>query len=93
MPLPTYLQLERIEKSLRMPLDDIGDDVHALVRCLLDHVVAALVRDPEIAKTFRPHDLRVVVADAHFECVDEIIRHGFLSDNPKKGEPGPQEAR
>jgi hypothetical protein len=74
----TYLQLERVEELLHLDLDAIDESVEALLRCIRTHIVEALIADPEIAKTgLSRHDLKVVVADAHYACVDEIIRHGF----------------
>jgi hypothetical protein len=53
---------------------EIPDSVHALVRDILDRVVEALIREPDIAQTgLRRHDLRVVVAAAHFACADLIL--------------------
>ena len=74
----SYLQLEQIEWLLRKDIAELDDNVHVLVRCILDHAVDALIKDPDIIKTgLRERDLRVLLADAHFLCVDEIIRHGF----------------
>jgi hypothetical protein len=82
----TYLQLERIERLLHLDFDEIDDSVHALIRCMLDHVVEAMLKDEAIATAgLSRRDLRVL-ADAHFECVDELIRHGFYS---RHGAPEP----
>ena len=76
--MTTYLQLERIEPLLHLDLDETDDAVHAPVRCMLDHVVEAVLNEKVITKTGLPrNDLRVLVADAHYQCVDELIRHGF----------------
>jgi hypothetical protein len=76
----TYLQLEHIERLLHLDFDEIDDAAHALVRCMLDHVVDVMLKNEDIIKTgLKPHELSILVADAHYECVDELIRHGFYT--------------
>jgi hypothetical protein len=75
--MPSYLQLEQIERRLRMDLDEIDDETHALVKGIFDHVIDVMMCDPNIAKNFSRRDLTVLVADAHFLCVDELVRHGW----------------
>ena len=47
------LQPVRIERLLHLKLNEIDDSVHALVRCLLEHVVEAISKDEAIAGTGR----------------------------------------
>lgn len=76
--MTTYLQLERIERLLHLDLDEIDDAVHALVRCMLDQVVEAVLKEELITKAgLSRNDLRGLVADVHYQCVDGLIRHGF----------------